>query len=275
MAKLVISFEGNSQGEFSLDKERTTIGRRPSNDIHIDNLAVSGDHAVIITISGDSFLEDLNSTNGTLVNKKPVKKHVLQHADVIEFGKYQLRYENLAQQKTSAQQQDFENTAVMPPTKVNAPLPKPQKATEKVEIKQAEIKQVADITPANQASQSQAQPNQTPPTQALPKPMPQATPQVAPLVQAEPNVQKVGRLQILTGSNSGHEVLLNKALTTFGEPGVQVVVINKRPHGYFVSHVEGEKRLLINGQKAGPQAYQLVDHDVIDLVGMKMEFYLA
>ena len=99
MAKLYFSLDGNALGEFALNKERITIGRRPTNNIHIDNLAVSGEHAVITTIAGDSFLEDLNSTNGTIVNQKPVKKHVLNHADVIEFGKYQLRFENLAQEK--------------------------------------------------------------------------------------------------------------------------------------------------------------------------------
>ena len=92
MAKLNFSLDGKLLGEFALDKERTSIGRRLSNDIHIDNLAVSGEHAVIITMGNDSFLEDLNSTNGTMVNQKLIKKHVLQHDDVIEFGKYQLKY---------------------------------------------------------------------------------------------------------------------------------------------------------------------------------------
>ena len=240
MAKLHISLDGNSLGEFPLNKERATIGRRPSNDIHIDNLAVSGDHAVIVTIAGDSFLEDLNSTNGTLVNRKPIKKHVLEDADVIEFGKYQLRYENTAQQKSSAQQHGFENTAVMRPAKLEVP-----KA-------QDDIKTDAGEMP------------------------PQVIVKAASMLQ-EPvsNTPKIGRLQILTGSNSGHEMLLNKALTTFGESGVQVVVITKRPHGYFLSHVEGEKRPLINGQKLGSQAHELLERDVIELVGMTMEFYTA
>ena len=73
MAKLHFLLDGNPMGEFELDKERITIGRRPSNQIHIDNLAVSGEHAVIVTIGNDSFLEDLNSTNGTMVNGKAIK----------------------------------------------------------------------------------------------------------------------------------------------------------------------------------------------------------
>lgn len=77
MAKLIYSMEGNFIDEFALDKNRLTIVRRPNNDIHIDNLAISGEHAVIITIGNDSFLEDIGSTNGTLVNGKVIKKHVL------------------------------------------------------------------------------------------------------------------------------------------------------------------------------------------------------
>ncbi len=78
--------------EYPLTKERTTIGRKPHNDIVIDNLAVSGEHAMIMTILNDSFLEDLGSTNGTLVNGQPIKKHFLQNNDVVELGKYKLKY---------------------------------------------------------------------------------------------------------------------------------------------------------------------------------------
>jgi hypothetical protein len=83
MAKLVLSLNGAIQGEFELDQERFTIGRKPENEIQIDNLAVSGKHSMIITILDDSFLEDLGSTNGTYVNGKLVKKHALKDGDVI------------------------------------------------------------------------------------------------------------------------------------------------------------------------------------------------
>src|SRR5674476_1388320 len=97
MAKLILSMDGLVLKEIPLSKERTTIGRKPHNDIQIDNLAVSGEHAVIVTILADSFLEDLGSTNGTFVNGKNVKKHFLQSNDVIELGKYKLKYISEAQ----------------------------------------------------------------------------------------------------------------------------------------------------------------------------------
>src|SRR4051794_20140696 len=92
MAKLILSMDGLVLKEIPLSEERTTIGRRPHNDIVIDNLAISGEHAVIVTILNDSFLEDLGSTNGTLVNGQPAKKHFLQNNDLIELGKYKLKY---------------------------------------------------------------------------------------------------------------------------------------------------------------------------------------
>src|ERR1700712_594331 len=92
MPKLILSMDGLVLKEVELSKERTTIGRRPHNDIVIDNLAVSGEHAVLITILNDSFIEDLGSTNGTTVNGQPIKKHFLQGNDTVELGKYKLKF---------------------------------------------------------------------------------------------------------------------------------------------------------------------------------------
>ena len=92
MTRLILSLDGSVLKEFSLVKERTSIGRRPHSDIHIDNLAISGEHAVIISTLGDDFLQDLDSTNGTFVNGQAIKKHLLVDGDVIGLGKYRLKY---------------------------------------------------------------------------------------------------------------------------------------------------------------------------------------
>jgi len=92
MSRLVLSLDGVVLREINLSKERTTVGRRSHNDVVIDNLAVSGEHAVIFQSGGEPYLEDLGSTNGTTVNGQPVKKHLLQSGDVIEIGKYKLRF---------------------------------------------------------------------------------------------------------------------------------------------------------------------------------------
>lgn len=92
MSRLILSLEGQVLKEVKLDKERLTIGRRPHNDLQIDNLAVSGQHAMVTTLGPDSFLEDLDSTNGTAVNGSAIKKHHLLDGDMVEIGKYKLKY---------------------------------------------------------------------------------------------------------------------------------------------------------------------------------------
>src|ERR671914_2255228 len=116
MAKLILSMDGLVLKEIPLTKERTTIGRKPHNDIQIDNLAVSGEHAVIVTILNDSFLEDLGSTNGTVVNGNPIKKHFLQNNDVIELGKYKLKFIGDAAPAAAGEKADFEKTMVLRPS---------------------------------------------------------------------------------------------------------------------------------------------------------------
>jgi hypothetical protein len=130
--------------EIPLNKERLTIGRRPLNDIQIDNLAISGEHATIVTILNDSFLEDLNSTNGTLVNGQQIKKHVLKNNDVIELGKYKLKF--MAEEPVSftdnapvfraagvptypEPERTFADTQIMIQRPQAAPAPTPPKAT--------------------------------------------------------------------------------------------------------------------------------------------------
>lgn len=254
MAKLHFSLEGNSFGEFVLNKERMTIGRRPTNDIHIDNLAVSGEHAVIVTIGNDSFLEDLNSTNGTLVNSKPIKKHVLLHGDVIKFGKYELTYENKIQQKAPPSH-GFENTVVVRPTKLPvANLDSQSKAqvAEKVvvNVKVNELEDQPQIS--NQA------------------PVPQAVASQATL--AVLDNPKHGFLEVLSGQDIGNKITLNKAMTTLGNSAQEVAVVTKRPHGYFITHVSGASRPIVNDQSIGAQAHALSDQDIIEVSGIKMKF---
>ena len=92
MGKLVVSLDGVVIKEVQITKDKTTLGRRPYNDIVIDNLAVSGEHAVLQMVGADVFIEDLNSTNGTYINGKAIKKQLLSHNDTVEVGKYKIKY---------------------------------------------------------------------------------------------------------------------------------------------------------------------------------------
>ena len=247
MAKLILSMETTMLKEIPLTKERTTIGRKPHNDIQIDNLAISGEHAVVITILNDSFLEDLGSTNGTFVNGQSVKKHFLQNGATIELGKYRLKYVSEIPQQTAAA--DFEKTMILRPG-----------AAQKAAAEQPGVAPAAPVvtpTPAEHTSTSPGMPAQPAAAQ----------PAAAPAV-------PLGVIQLLSGGNAGKEMELVKTLTTLGKPGVQVAVIARRPHGYFITHVEGTSFPVVNGTALGTQAHQLADHDVIELAGIKMEFFL-
>ncbi len=106
--KLVVSLDGVVIKEVQITKDKTTLGRRPYNDIVIDNLAVSGEHAVLQMGGQDVFIEDLNSTNGTYINGKAIKKQLLQHNDTVEIGKYKIKY-------LSVETSDYEKTMIIKP----------------------------------------------------------------------------------------------------------------------------------------------------------------
>ena len=238
MARLVLSLDGQVMAEYNMNKERYTIGRLPDNDIRIDNAAVSGHHSLIINILNDSFLEDLNSTNGTYVNGKLIKKHALQHGDVITVGHHQLRFV-----EDDEAQDEFEKTMVIQPSA--RPVEKVRTAAEAADKASPSL----SATAKNRALNADG-------AAAL----------------------KKAKLQVLSGAFAGRELELNKALTTLGRPGVQVAAITRRSEGYFIVHVDSGKTddfPLVNGNSIGAQATRLNDNDVIQLAGVKMGFFVT
>jgi hypothetical protein len=238
MAKLVLSVDGVVIKEIALTKERMTLGRKPHNDIVIDNLVVSGEHAVVVTLSNDSFLEDLGSTNGTFVNGQPVKKHFLQNGDIIELGKYRLKFVADAMAITSASL-GFNLVA----------------------------------KPVRQSPESAFAGPATDPNPPDEHPTLAQTAAFAPLASTTPDLP-AAIIRLQSGPNAGRELKLTKALTTLGRPGVQVAVITRRPQGYFITHVQGVQFPVVNGYTLGAEAYPLTHGDVLELSGMKMEFFL-
>jgi len=256
MGKLILSLEGSVIREIPLNKERVTIGRKPHNDVQIENLAVSGEHARIVTLLNDSFLEDLGSTNGTLVNGNPIKKHILQNNDVVEIGKYKLKFvaEALAPQAPEpASIEDFEKTMILrAPAGENPPAASPPpmrrggaEGDGVVPMRRGGAEGDGVVTAAPAAATTAPQPSTSP----------------------------VAAIQILNGPSAGREMVFTKSLTTLGKAGVQVAVIARRPQGYFITHVEGARFPVVNGRTLDAQAHPLGDHDVIELAGVKMEFF--
>jgi pSer/pThr/pTyr-binding forkhead associated (FHA) protein len=236
MARLVLSLDSQVMAEYNMNKERYTIGRLPDNDIRIDNPAVSGHHSLIINILNDSFLEDLNSTNGTYVNGKLIKKHALQHGDVVTVGHHQLRFV-----EDDEAQDEFEKTMVIQPS---------ARPVDKLRTASAAAENVSTGISATGARRALSADGLTAPKKA--------------------------KLQVLSGAFAGRELDLNKALTTLGRPGVQVAAITRRADGFFIVHVDSGKDNdfpLLNGSPIGSSATKLSDNDVIQLAGVKMGFF--
>lgn len=242
MGKLVVTDSSGKHSEVPLTKERVTVGRHADNDIPLNDKAVSGHHAVVITILQDSFLEDLDSTNGTQVNGKQVAKHPLSHGDVISIGRNTLKYEGEA----GGADDDFEKTMILKPSQLGA----------------------AFESQVNKAAAAPAAPGPAGGSQMSPPP-----------ASGAPSKPMLGKLRVASGPNMGKELELSKALTTIGKPGVQVAAITRRADGYYIVHVGGQggggSRPLVNGGEIDAQARKLNPNDVIELAGTKMTFLLV
>ena len=283
MARLILSLDNQVLAEYNMTKERYTIGRLPDNDVRIDNPAVSGHHSLIINILNDSFLEDLNSTNGTYVNGKLIKKHALQHGDVITIGHHQLRFSD--QQTTENDQDEFEKTMVIPAGQQNADqLAKAEKAADAAAAAMSDADAMSDP-----GASVRLDPEEAAPLTEEPKPVKLGQAMAEePASHSEthagidprsaPSALPLAKLQVLSGAFAGRELELTKALTTLGRPGVQVAAITRRAEGYYIVHVEsGEEGdfPLVNGTPIGPQAKKLTDNDVVQLAGVKMGFFAS
>jgi pSer/pThr/pTyr-binding forkhead associated (FHA) protein len=233
MARLVLSLDSQVMAEYNMNKERYTIGRLPDNDIRIDNPAVSGHHSLIINILNDSFLEDLNSTNGTYVNGKLIKKHALQHGDVVTVGHHQLRFV-----EDDEAQDEFEKTMVIQPS---------ARPVEKLRSAAASDGQVNSLsaTGARKALDGAA---------ALKKAKLQVL--SGAFAGRELDLNKA----LTTLGRPGVQV----AAITRRADGYFIVHVDSGKENDFP---------LLNGSPIGDTARRLTDNDVIQLAGVKMGFF--
>lgn len=242
MGKLIVTDSTGQTKEYPLNKERVTIGRHADNDIALNDKAVSGHHAVVITILQDSFLEDLDSTNGTQVNGKQIAKHPLSHNDLISVGRNTLRYEG----EGASGDDDFERTMILKPGQFGAAF-------------DAQVSKVATPAPVSAPAAAAAPAMAAPSLGNTIKPI-------------------LGKLRVASGPNQGKELELSKALTTIGKPGVQVAAITRRADGYYIVHVGGQSgsgKPLVNGQPIDAQARKLNHNDMVELAGTQMTFLIV
>ncbi|MCB6183858.1 FHA domain-containing protein [Leeia sp. TBRC 13508] len=241
MAKLILSLDGAELREIPLTGSRITIGRKPHNQIVLNNLAVSGEHALLIRNRNEYVLEDRQSTNGTFVNGQPVSKVRLNNHDTIGIARYRLRYVDDTAYKPQAGQ--FENTVLIAPMSTTSHSDAPRKA---VAVAPAPV-----VTP--------------PPLESLTEP-PSLPPQKA---------QIEAKVVIANGPNAGKELVISKNFVTLGKPGFQVAVISRRPQGFFLTHVEGAQHPIVNGESIGTQAFELSTQDEIELAGIVLRFVMT
>ena len=228
MGKISVSLDGNVIQELSLHKERITLGRRSHNDVVLDMRAISAEHAAIVTVLHNSFIEDLDSTNGTQVNGQVIRKHYLQHGDLIVVGKYEITYSNEGMPAFAA-----------PATEVDNEFRDTESLIEAAELNTAQRRGQTSIGSVIGGIS-----------------------------------QPIAVIKIVTGPSAGKEMILTKSLTTIGRPGVQVAVITRRPQGFLITHVEGDRYPLINGISIGTNAHSLLPGNKVDLSGTELEFSL-
>lgn len=237
MARLILSLDGQLMAEYNMTKERYTIGRLPDNDVRIDNAAVSGHHSLIINILNDSFLEDLNSTNGTYVNGKLIKKHALQNSDVITIGHHQLRF--VDGDEGADDDDEFEKTMVINPS---------SQSQDKIDRVRAQVEEAA------------AQPSVAAPSTRGAGMVATAKLQVLSGTFAGRELELKKALTTL-----GRPGLQVAAITRRAE-GYFVV---------HVDGGKDNRHPVLNGESIGAKARKLEDSDVIEIAGVKMGFFLT
>lgn len=235
MPTLVISIDGAVIKEVQLTKERTTLGRRPYNDIVIENLAVSGEHAVLTISGGKVSIEDLRSTNGTYVNGRAIQKQDLLNGDLLDIGRYKIRFLDtvIADTNTSTAQGGKKALAHI------------SEEAESGYAKLASPSGFGEISSFSSTIQGSLA--------ALPA--------------------RHAVIRMLTGSLAGREIPLFKVVTTLGKPGVAIASITQKPHGFVLTQLEGASEdLKLNGQVVGPLSVPLLNGDTVDLAGSTMRF---
>jgi pSer/pThr/pTyr-binding forkhead associated (FHA) protein len=261
MAKLLLFLPDGTTVDIPLDKERITIGRRPDNDVCLPNLAVSSEHAAVVTILADSFLEDLGSTNGTLVNGNAIVKHFLRDHDEIDVGRHQLVYcaddnEVVATRSVASGMRttagDGEQVQVAKPTtraRPAADAPRSPKSARSGRDAAPVKPRVAKSTEAAEGS-------------------------TVVEVPAEIQVPTAPRpsVKVLTGPQAGREIPLNQEQTSIGRAGVQVALISRAGDGFRLESIEGDRAPVVNGRPATGAGVALSPGDLIEIAGSKLEF---
>jgi predicted component of type VI protein secretion system len=284
MGKLVHFHADGSAAEIKLDRQRITIGRRPDNDFCLPYPAVSGEHAAVVTILEDSFLEDLGSTNGTLVNGTAVTKHFLRDRDEIDVGQQILIYvvddaaTLEAPRRKGKPVEDLANRESPDATLVGSAALRAKRRSDFVTPVPMPSPGVVPRVAANGDDASSAE--GTAPVRAAPPVAVSTTdvPDAAAPAPAPPSPQRLDvepALRVVSGAKAGRIVALVKDETLIGRAGVQVVALRRTPDELRVVPVEGASPPSVNGVEVVPEGQSLAVGDVLEIAGTRLEVIAA
>jgi len=244
MATLYLKFKESVLKELPLTGGVTTIGRAESNDIHIDNLAVSGNHARIVGKENTFTIEDLSSTNGTYIDDKRITRQKLVHNTVITIGKHSLVF--------------VDPDAVLADDDNDRTVVKKRPA-------------------ASATATAVAPPEQDP---SMDRTIVGGTLLQQPL---NAPVEKIGILTVLDDSAKDTVYLLDKRLVTIGKSaGAEIrlkgffapkvaALINKTRDGYFITSATKWTKLLVNGTRIS-EGHPLKPSDVVEIASLRARF---
>ncbi len=278
MGKLVLYLADGSTLDILLNRERVTIGRRADNDVCLPYPAVSAEHASVVTILADSFLEDLGSTNGTLVNGRPVAKHFLRDRDQIDIGRQKLvfvaddahqlepAYVSQAIAHKSLFGERVEQVPVRSPdaralTDAKASLNSDAMAGHETDA----MGEIDRFVSAEVAADARAVAVDSTPVRGD---------IVAEFVAGE-ELAQVPSVRVLSGVNSGRTIALDKDAMSLGRAGVQVAVVRRSPHGARLVPLEGDRAPIVNDSEVPAEGTELRNGDVVEIAGVKLEFVAA
>jgi pSer/pThr/pTyr-binding forkhead associated (FHA) protein len=262
VSKLVLFLPDGTAQHIKLDRERLTIGRRPDNDVFLPQAPVSGEHAAVVTILDDSFLEDLGSTNGTLVNGKPITKHFLRDRDEIDIGREILVYLADDSAKIQAPSRRSER-----PDKTERPedaVPSSGRGRNKQRRDIPTISgQSVDAIQRVIAAEIESSAAEEPPKTA-PRP-PVAVGSRAPDASGP-------SMRVLSGMAAGQRLSLREGETVIGRAGVQVAALRHAAGNLLVVPIEGGVPPRINGEPVPPNGQRLGAGDILEIAGASLEF---
>lgn len=248
MPRIFLKFNEVVLTEIPLDRPRLTIGRKPDNDLVIDNPAVSGHHAWIFEEQGTYFIEDLGSVNGTFVNDEKVQKHRLKNTDRVVIGKHLLVYQDEGAAAPASPQSEPQSASPA----VLTPPPRDSDAERTMVLETKKHRELLKHAPGGPAASKG---------------------------------EKVGFLAVVKGQADRKDYELTARMAVIGtEPTATVrltgwmapkkaALISRRGDGYFLSITEKGKKVLLNGEPIQGNT-QLQDGDVFEVAGVRILFSL-